>query len=188
MMTTYAIGLIVVVAAIVILVSALRRPVRVAARPDDDFVDGVVSEPVPITTPAMMSSDLPVFDELPVEEPDRVPAAEAAVGLTSIPATEPATATDGSALAPDGSAPVTDTLESAIAAADGGHIRWTQGFAPQSGALGDDARLHLINDLGMVRAAWCEPLLEQAIAEESDPALQAAAKAALERCRAVKAG
>lgn len=62
-------------------------------------------------------------------------------------------------------------------------IRWTKQFDPKSGALSDDARLQLINDLGMLRAAWCVPLLAHAYEEETEPEHRAAAHSALERCR-----
>lgn len=61
-------------------------------------------------------------------------------------------------------------------------IRWTKQFET-AGPLSDDARLSLIRDLGMLRAAWCVPLLEQAAAEETDPSSQAAVQRSLSRCR-----
>jgi hypothetical protein len=62
-------------------------------------------------------------------------------------------------------------------------ITWTKQFDPSSGALNDDARLRLIEDLGLLRAAWCIPLLEQALQEEADPEHRAAAQRALALCR-----
>ena len=62
-------------------------------------------------------------------------------------------------------------------------ITWTQQFEPRSGALSDEARLKLINDLGLLRAPWCVPLLARAYEEETDPAHRVAAQLALARCR-----
>jgi hypothetical protein len=57
-------------------------------------------------------------------------------------------------------------------------------FEPRSGILDDADRLKLINDLGMLRASWCVPLLQRACEEEHDPANRAAAQTALALCRA----
>jgi hypothetical protein len=62
-------------------------------------------------------------------------------------------------------------------------ITWTHQFDPSSGTLSDESRLRLIDDLGLLRAPWCIPLLEQACREESDPAHSAAARRALALCR-----
>jgi hypothetical protein len=59
---------------------------------------------------------------------------------------------------------------------------WTQQFEPRSGTLSDEARLKLINDLGLLRAPWCVPLLVKAYEEETDPRLRVAAELALARC------
>ncbi|MCW3101223.1 MAG: hypothetical protein JWL77_6841 [Chthonomonadaceae bacterium] len=64
-------------------------------------------------------------------------------------------------------------------------ITWTKQFEPRSGQLSDEARLRLINDLGLLRAPWCVPLLSQACEEEIDPAHRVAAQLALARCREV---
>ncbi|HEX3464407.1 MAG TPA: hypothetical protein VHS78_10210 [Candidatus Elarobacter sp.] len=61
-------------------------------------------------------------------------------------------------------------------------ITWTRQFDPHSGPLDDAARLRLIEDLGMLRASWCVPLLEQACREETDPAHREAAQRALASC------
>lgn len=61
-------------------------------------------------------------------------------------------------------------------------ITWTQQFEPRSGTLSDDARLKLINDLGLLRAPWCVAILRQAYEEETDPAHRVAAQLALARC------
>jgi hypothetical protein len=60
---------------------------------------------------------------------------------------------------------------------------WPQRVHRVNGALDDEARLRLIRDLGMLRAAWCIPILERAAEEESNPDLNAAALAALAKCR-----
>jgi hypothetical protein len=70
-----------------------------------------------------------------------------------------------------------------VHASDGQCITWTQQFDPQSGILSDESRLRLIEDLGLLRAPWCIPLLEQACREESDPVHSAAARRALVLCR-----
>jgi hypothetical protein len=126
-MVTIVVAVVLVVAAAVVVFMLFERwwqPVPVAPASRDDFEEGVVSEPVPIS---------PVTD---------APA----------PAAEP-------------------------------QIRWTKQFEPRSGALDDQARLRLINDLGMLRAPWCVPLLVQASEEETDPAHRVAAQLALARCR-----
>ena len=124
MMLFFLIALIVIAVVIFFVVRARREPVPVAARPQDDFEEGVVSDPVPI-----------------------------------------------------------DDFAHVPPAADEPGIRWTKQFEPRSGALSDDARLRLINDLGMLRAPWCVPLLQQAFEEETDPAHRVAAQLALARCR-----
>jgi hypothetical protein len=60
---------------------------------------------------------------------------------------------------------------------------WPQQVHRVNGALDDEARLRLMKDLGMLRAAWCVPILERAAEEESNPELHAAALAALVKCR-----
>jgi len=62
-------------------------------------------------------------------------------------------------------------------------ITWTKQFDPRSGALDDAARLRLIEDLALLRAPWCVPILEQACREETDPANRNAAQRALTLCR-----
>jgi hypothetical protein len=62
-------------------------------------------------------------------------------------------------------------------------IHWTKQFEPRSGRLSDEARLQLINDLGLLRAPWCLPLLTQAYEEEPDLTHRAAAQLALARFR-----
>jgi hypothetical protein len=60
---------------------------------------------------------------------------------------------------------------------------WPERVHRTKGALDDEARLRLIGDLGMLRAAWCVPILERAAEEEMNPDLHAAALAALAKCR-----
>jgi hypothetical protein len=74
-------------------------------------------------------------------------------------------------------------VEVATAMAFGTAPRWAKQFEPRSGALDGAARLKLINDLRMLRAAWSIPLLERASEEETDPAILAAVQAALAHCR-----
>jgi hypothetical protein len=59
---------------------------------------------------------------------------------------------------------------------------WPKMFAPKSGRLDDEARLRLIHDLALVRAAWCVPILQQAYEEERNPDLRRAAREALTAC------
>jgi hypothetical protein len=72
--------------------------------------------------------------------------------------------------------------EVATATASGTAPRWAKQFEPRSRILDDASRLRLINDLGMLRAAWCIPLLERAWEEETDPTNKIAARQALARC------
>jgi hypothetical protein len=60
---------------------------------------------------------------------------------------------------------------------------WPERVHRANGALDDEARLRLIKDLGMLRAAWCVPILERAAEEETNPDLHLAALAALAKCR-----
>jgi hypothetical protein len=60
---------------------------------------------------------------------------------------------------------------------------WPERVHRANGVLDDEARLRLIRDLGMLRAAWCVPILERAAEEETNPELHAAALAALAKCR-----
>jgi hypothetical protein len=67
-------------------------------------------------------------------------------------------------------------------------ITWLSQFDPNVGVLDDAGRMRLINDLALLRATWCIPLLEQACREESDPAHRAAAERALASCREHRPG
>jgi hypothetical protein len=61
-------------------------------------------------------------------------------------------------------------------------ITWPRLFAPESKNLDDEARLHLINDLALVRAPWCLPILRKACEEEQEPAMRQAAHDAVAAC------
>ncbi len=65
---------------------------------------------------------------------------------------------------------------------------WPERVHRAKGTLDDEARLRLIRDLGLLRAAWCVPILERAAEEEMIPELHAAALAALGKCRRPDAG
>ena len=67
--------------------------------------------------------------------------------------------------------------------AEPNRITWIKQFDPNSGALDAAARLRLIEDLALLRASWCVPVLEQACREETDPKHRDAAQRALELCR-----
>jgi hypothetical protein len=60
---------------------------------------------------------------------------------------------------------------------------WPDRVQRNAAPLDAAARLRLIADLALLRAGWCIPILEEACAQETDPALHAAAAAALARCR-----
>ena len=79
---------------------------------------------------------------------------------------------------------VVDDLPGEVAVAEAvAPPSWPQRVHRTNGALDDEARLRLINDLGMLRATWCVPILERAAEEEVSPELHAAALAALAKCR-----
>ena len=105
---------------------------------------------------------------------DSVRDSEMEEGVVSEPVPISATATSATVVKAEVTV-ATSTVSGAIP-------RWATQFAPRSGALDDAARLKLINDLGMLRAAWCVPLLERAYEEETLPANRVAAQAALARC------
>ena len=62
-------------------------------------------------------------------------------------------------------------------------ITWPKLLDPRSKALDDAARLRLIEDLAVVHAAWCVPILQQAYEEEHEPAIHRAAREALATCK-----
>jgi hypothetical protein len=61
-------------------------------------------------------------------------------------------------------------------------ITWPKLLDPRSRTLDAAARLRLIEDLAVVHAAWCVPILQQACEEERDPVLRRAASNALVAC------
>jgi hypothetical protein len=66
-------------------------------------------------------------------------------------------------------------------------VTWPARIQRTGESLDAEARLRLITDLGMLRASWCVPILEQASEEETDPDLRTAAQTALAKCRRVDA-
>jgi hypothetical protein len=66
-------------------------------------------------------------------------------------------------------------------------ITWPTLFEPQSKNLDDEARLRLINDLALVRAPWCLPILRRACEEEREPAMRQAAHDAVAACESAAA-
>jgi hypothetical protein len=76
-----------------------------------------------------------------------------------------------------------DDVQEEVSSTEPAAPSWPQRAHRVIGALDDEGRLRLIRDLGMLRAAWCVPILEQAAEEESNPELHAAALAALAKCR-----
>ena len=61
-------------------------------------------------------------------------------------------------------------------------ITWPTLVAPESKTLDDEARLRLINDLALVRAPWCLPILRKACEQEREPAMRQAAHDAVTAC------
>jgi len=66
-------------------------------------------------------------------------------------------------------------------------VTWPALFAPESKDLDDAARLRMINDLALVRAPWCLPILRKACEEEREPALRQAAHDAVAACESAAA-
>jgi hypothetical protein len=66
---------------------------------------------------------------------------------------------------------------------DSDRITWTKQFDPSGRPLSDEARLRLIEDLALLRASWCIPLLDQACREETNSVHRTAAQRALALCR-----
>ena len=148
-----AAGVIVVIGTIIFILLGRKEKTPVAVGPSADFEEGVVSEPVPITATSVRAA----LDDVRSDANDRV----AAAPLN----------------------PVASAADAVVAPRAERRVRWTEQFEPRSGALDDEARLRLINDLGMLRAPWCVPLLVRACEEETDPAHRVAAQLALARCR-----
>lgn len=80
---------------------------------------------------------------------------------------------------PSTAAPVAEEPARVAAPTASAQAHWPERIDPRSGPLPEEARLRLLGDLGMLRAAWCVPILAQAYTEESDPALRRAALTAL---------
>jgi hypothetical protein len=147
MVTIVVIVLLISVAIIVGFVAMSGRgSVPVESAPDD-FEDGVISEPVPISSGDFVRA---ADDERFYESPAAIHTGPFDEGVSALLKTD---------------------------------IGWAKQFEPRSGALSNDARLGLINDLGMLRMPWCEALLVRAAEEETEPAHRAAARLALARCR-----
>jgi len=61
-------------------------------------------------------------------------------------------------------------------------ITWPSRLSSGTAPMADDARLRLIRDLGLIRAAWVVPILTQASNEEREPAHRDAVRQALAAC------
>ena len=79
--------------------------------------------------------------------------------------------------------PVAVTAPPAVEAPAPAPITWPQQFQNGEAPLEHDARLRLIDDLGLIGAAWCVPLLTRAYEEETDAGVQRAVLRALDACR-----
>jgi hypothetical protein len=90
--------------------------------------------------------------------------------------------TDAVAVAADKPSPAYDDEGEAVLIERDPEITWPSLFAPESKDLDGAARLRLINDLALVRAPWCIPILRKACEEEREPALRQAAHDAVAAC------
>jgi len=77
--------------------------------------------------------------------------------------------------------PVDDGSEARLVPRDP-EIRWPSRLGSASGRMDDEARLRLIRDLALIRAAWVVPILTQAYKEEREPAQRDAVRQALAAC------
>jgi HEAT repeat protein len=75
------------------------------------------------------------------------------------------------------------TVAAAAAVPEAAQIAWPQQLLNGEGSLEPEARLRLIDDLGLIGAAWCVPLLARAYDEETDAAATHAVLRALNACR-----
>jgi hypothetical protein len=66
--------------------------------------------------------------------------------------------------------------------AHGAEITWPGLLGSSADQIDDDARLRLIRDLGLVRAAWVLPILTQAYKEEREQPHRDAVRQALAGC------
>lgn len=89
----------------------------------------------------------------------------------AIPTAERVDAQAAAAAAPAGAATAEPNAQFAV--------RWPSRVAPRAAPLDEEARAHLLADLALLRASWCVPILAEAYAEESSPALRRAALSAL---------
>jgi hypothetical protein len=74
-----------------------------------------------------------------------------------------------------------DDSEARVVPRDQG-ITWPKMFDPRAGELSDAERLQLIEDLALVHAPWCVPILSKAYDEESSSEQRKAALRALTAC------
>jgi len=77
--------------------------------------------------------------------------------------------------------PIDDGSEAHLVPRDP-EIRWPSRLGSMSGPMDGDARLRLIRDLGLIRAAWVVPILTQAYKEEREPSHRDAVRQALAAC------
>jgi len=77
--------------------------------------------------------------------------------------------------------PIDDGSEARLVPRDP-EIRWPSRLGSASGPMDDEARLRLIRDLGLIRAAWVVPILTQAYKEEREPSHRDAVRQALAAC------
>jgi len=77
--------------------------------------------------------------------------------------------------------PIDDGSEAHLVPRDP-EIRWPSRLGSTAGLMDGDARLRLIRDLGLIRAAWVVPILAQAYKEEREPSHLDAVRQALAAC------
>ena len=77
--------------------------------------------------------------------------------------------------------PIDDGSEARLVPRDP-EIRWPSRLGSASAPMGDEERLRLIKDLGLIRAAWIVPILTQAYEEEREPSHRDAVRQALAAC------
>jgi HEAT repeat protein len=75
------------------------------------------------------------------------------------------------------------TVVAAAAVPEAAPIAWPQQLLNGEASLEPEARLRLIDDLGLIGAAWCVPLLARAYEEETDATTMRAVLRALNACR-----
>jgi hypothetical protein len=77
--------------------------------------------------------------------------------------------------------PIDDGSEAHLVPRDP-EITWPSRLGSAAGPMGDEARLRLIKDLGLIHTAWVVPILAQASKEECEPAHLDAVRRALAAC------